>query len=76
MNDNRYSTTDLWLASYLKANNLRITDIEREGRRVTFIFEDREDREQLVKDFFNDGLIKVNALKNAFQDLKSVVFNL
>lgn len=71
-----YATTDFYLSTFLKAKSLRLVDLQREGRRTTFIFEDRKDRKQLIKDFYNDGKVEVNAFKNAIQDLKAIIYNL
>jgi len=70
-----YETTDLYLGSFLKARNLCLLDVRREGRRTTFIFEDRPDRPALVREFYNDGVVRVNDFKNALQDLKAIVYN-
>ncbi len=74
--DSHYATTDFYLSCFLKAKGLRLVDLEREGRRTTFVFEDRKDRRQLTKDFYNDGAVEVNAFKNAIQDLKAIIYNL
>lgn len=74
--DCHYATTDFYLSAFLKAKGLRLVDLQREGRRTTFIFEDRGDRKQLIKDFYNDGKVEVNAFKNAIQDLKAIIYNL
>ena len=71
-----YPVSDFYLAAYLKAKNMKLMDIAREGRRVTFIFEDREDRSTLVKDFYNDGMVQVNPFIHAIQDLKSIIYNM
>lgn len=71
-----YSVSDFYLAAYLKAKTLKLIDIEREGRRVSFIFEDRDDRVSLTKEFYNDGLIQVNPFIHAIQDLKSIIYNI
>lgn len=70
-----YATSDFYLASYLKARGLRLQDAERDGRRTTFVFEDREDRPDAVREFYNDGTVRVNAFTHAIQDLKAVVYN-
>jgi len=70
-----YATTDFYLASFLKAIGLRLLETDRQGRRVTFIFEDRPDRKGLVQVFYNDGEVKVNAFVHAIQDLKAVLYN-
>jgi hypothetical protein len=71
----RYETSDFYLASFLKARGMRLADTTREGRRVTFVFEDRDDRRGLVASFYNDGQVGVNAFTHAIQDLKAVVHN-
>ncbi len=71
----RYATSDFYLASFLKARGLRLVATERDGRKVSFIFEDRSDRGSLIRDFYNDGEVKVNAFTHAIQDLKGVIYN-
>jgi hypothetical protein len=71
----QYATSDFYLASFLKARGMRLMDTSREGRRVTFVFEDRDDRRGLVTSFYNDGEVRVNAFTHAIQDLKAVVHN-
>lgn len=75
-NTKTYSVSDFYLAAFLKAKDLKLVDLEREGRRVTFIFEDCEDRPTLTKDFYNDGTVRVNPFIHAIQDLKSIIYNM
>lgn len=70
-----YQVSDFYLAAFLKAKQMKLIDISREGRRVTFVFEDREDRQQITKDFYNDGNVQVNPFIHAIQDLKSIIYN-
>ncbi len=70
-----YQVSDFYLAAFLKAKKMKLIDISREGRRVTFVFEDREDRQQITKDFYNDGSVQVNPFIHAIQDLKSIIYN-
>ena len=70
-----YRTSDLYLSAFLKAKGLRLQDKHRAGNKFVFIFEDRDDRQQLIRDFFNDGTVNITAFKNAIQDLKTMVFN-
>jgi len=70
-----FLTSDLYLAAFLKAKGLQLLDKKTEGKRVSFIFEDRDDRENLVRQFFNDGLVNITIFKSAIQDLKTMVFN-
>lgn len=76
MNNGIYSTTDLWLSAFLKAKGMRLIRIEGESRRAIFVFEDIKDREQLVKEFYNNGLVGITTIKNAMADLKSAIFNM
>ena len=70
-----YRTSDLYLSAYLKAKGLKLWDKHKTGDKFVFIFEDRDDRQQLVRDFFNDGMVSITVFKNAIQDLKTMVFN-
>lgn len=72
---NQYRTTDLWLAGFLKAKGLKIIDLERRNNRSTFVFEYESDIQNLLRDFFNDGLIRITAFKNAIQDIKTMLHN-
>lgn len=68
-----FSTTDFWLASWLKAKGFKIMDVIKDNGRSIFIFEDRFDRDNCIKDFYNNGLIEVGLFKNALQDLKAII---
>ncbi len=70
-----YRTSDLYLSAYLKAKGMRLKDKVRDGKRFVFIFDDRDDRKELIQDFFNDGMVNITSFKNAVQDLKTMVFN-
>ena len=75
MNQMTYETTDLYLSCFLKASGLQLLDVRRDGRRTTFVFEDRPDRSDLIRSFYNDGTVRVNDFKNALQDLKAIIYN-
>ena len=70
-----YQTSDLYLSAYLKAKGLKLINTSKCGGKSTFVFADREDRESLIQDFFNDGLVNITAFKNALQDLKTLLYN-
>lgn len=70
-----YETTDLYLGAFLKARGVRLLDIKRDGRRATFVFEDRPDRSAMVMGFYNDEVVRISDFKNALQDLKAATFN-
>ena len=72
---NTYKTSDLYLSAFLKARGMRLRDKFRNGNKFVFIFDDRDDRKELIQEFFNDGTVSITAFKNAIQDLKTMVFN-
>jgi len=71
-----YMTSDLYLSAFLKAKGLKLITNETNGKKVTFVFEDRKDREQLVRSFFNNGSVNITDFKGALQDLKTIVFHI
>jgi hypothetical protein len=70
-----YETTDLYLGCYLKARGLRLLNAERDGRRTTFVFEDCPERPGLIREFYSEGMVRVNDFTHALQDLKAIVYN-
>ena len=72
---NTYRTSDLYLSAFLKAKGMKLIDTCRDGNKIAFIFDDRDDRKELIQEFFNDGSVSITAFKNAIQDLKTMVFN-
>ena len=50
--DNRYRTADLYYAAFLKAAGVPFLETEREGERVTFVFEKVEGIRDLKNGFF------------------------
>ena len=71
-----YQTNDFYLSAFLKAKGMKLVDTERDGRRALFIFEDQPNRRELIKEFYNEGIVKINDFKNAIQDLKAIIYNL
>ena len=48
----KYQTSDLYLAAYLLSMGLELLDVDRsDRRRCNFVFADREDRAELVHSF-------------------------
>jgi hypothetical protein len=70
-----FETHDIYLSSALKIKGFRLFDLKRdENGRGLFIFEDRDDRPQLVKNFFSGELTgSLKAFSNAWADLKSLI---
>lgn len=73
MNSARYFTTDFYLAAFLKAKGLKLIEAIKENGRSTFVFEDDMQRDNLIKDFYNNGLVEASLFKNALQDLKAII---
>jgi len=73
MNNARYFTTDFYLAAFLKAKGLKLIEAIKENGRSTFVFEDDMQRDNLIRDFYNNGLVEVGFFKNALQDLKAII---
>jgi len=48
-----YRTTDLYYAAYLKLAGVPLVDIDREGRRVYFVFERSDAIKNLKLQYFN-----------------------
>lgn len=71
-----YSTTDIWLGSFLKAKGMKIIRVDGDSRRAIFVFENTAQREELIQEFYNAGLISITEIKNAMADLKSAIFNM
>lgn len=70
-----FKTTDLYLASALKICGFKLIDLKRDEKgKGTFIFEDRLDKPQLVRNYFSGELTgSLKAFSNAWADLKSLV---
>jgi len=69
-----YSTTDLYLAAFLKAKKYFVR-LKREGRQCHFTFIDDPKLQEAIVNYFNDGQVGVTSFKNALQDLKTLMFN-
>ena len=53
-----YPTSDLYVAAWLLLNGLALDRVSRsDERRATFIFEDRADRTQLVREFLHGSAV-------------------
>lgn len=68
-------TSDLYYAAYLKVASVSFLRIEREGRRVFFVFEDNGSVEDLKNQYFN-RTSKVVALSYAdeIKTMKSLTY--
>ena len=64
---------DLWAAAYVKSAGIKMLDISREGRSVTFIFEDTA-RDEILN-YQNGAVISAILLKSSVDDLKSIIYD-
>ena len=71
-----YGTVDLYLGAYLKASGIKLIDIDKSGRRTTFLFEDSPKTQKLIKNYYDDGEVKVSAYNHALKDLKAIIYNM
>jgi hypothetical protein len=75
-NGNVYETCDLYLSSFLKAKGVKLIDKYKVKEKVQFVFEERDDRKSLIRDFFNNGSVGVTLFRSSLQDLKTILFNI
>lgn len=70
-----FETHDIYLATAFKIHGFKLLDLKSDGRgKGIFIFEDRENRSQFVRDYFSGDLMgSLKAFSNAWADLKSLV---
>lgn len=75
---NTYSTTDMYLASYLKAKGRELLDVEKDKGRMTFIFNDDDAQmKQIVVDYYDGkGQVEPRFLIDAIKNMKSLTHNL
>lgn len=71
-----YKTKDLAEAGFLFTKNKKLVSIDREGRTCWFVFENKNECEELSKKFwFQDALIPSKSFYEAIQTLKNRIFN-
>jgi len=77
MGINSFETHDLYLAAALKISGFRFISLKRNLKNRSFIFEDREDRSRIVRDFFSGDLVgSLKAFTNAWADLKNLMYEM
>ena len=74
---NQYSTRDYYIASFLKARGFKLVATDKNGKDVYFIFEGRQEIENILPGFYN-GTEKVVAidLTTAIRNIKSLLHNI
>ena len=68
----KYETTDLNLASFLRCRGFNINDIKRESGRTTFVFDHSPELHHNILDFANDGPVGARSFCNTMRDLKAI----
>lgn len=73
-----YKTTDLYLASYLRAKGFQLQDVEKVGRKATFVFaNDENEVTPEMKAFFSGSAnVEPLAFVDAIRNMKSIIYNL
>lgn len=73
--ENRYSTSDLYFASFLKSAGVPFIGAEKEGRKVLFIFDRSDAIKDLKREYFN-RTAKISALSfvDEIRNLKSLTY--
>jgi len=72
-NGNSYLTPDLKMAAFLKARGMQLIGRQISEGRTYFAFEDRAERSQLIREYFNNASIGVTDYKNCLDDLKTML---
>ena len=75
---NHYLTRDLPESAFLYTSGIKLikTEIVGNGRRICFVFEDRNKCEELVEKFMQkEGLVDAKTYSDSLRTLKDIVFN-
>jgi len=70
---NSFETSDLAVASFLKAQKIPIAGMRREGNRVFFQFSHPK-AETIAFSYFNGAKVSASSYSQAFQELKTLLF--
>ena len=74
MGMNNFETSDLYLAAALKIHNFKLVNLQRSGGRAVFIFEDRPDREAMMRQYFSGELTgSLKIFISVLSDLRSMI---
>ena len=73
--ENKYKTSDLYFAAYLKVAGIELLGTEREGRKVVFLFRKTDSIPDLKRGYFNRSS-KVLALNyvDEIRSMKSLTY--
>jgi len=69
-----WETSDLYLAAFLIARGIELTEHRREGFRVVLVFRDEAFLQSVLRTWqTQDGVVVAHRYANAVKDLKSLV---
>ena len=72
----RYTTSDLYISSYLYAKGMIFIGINRESKSYTFIFDDLDECKKLVLlQFQGKAEVNARAFIEAIKTLKTLIFS-
>jgi len=70
-----YSTSDVWIASFLLASDLKLEKANWEDGKLMFGFEDEGNADNLIRDFMNDiATVRAKRFVESFRNLKSLIY--
>ncbi|MFC1630203.1 DUF5659 domain-containing protein [Patescibacteria group bacterium] len=77
MNQNEFSTFDLCIATVLVTLGYELLGLDKSNpKRVKFVFERKEDIEQVITDYFNDRIkLPAQTLFNNQKNLKNRIYS-
>jgi len=74
-----FSTKDFYLASLLRAKDIRLIEVTKEGNLTAFHFEKKNEDElaKLITNFYNNTeMVLANRFVNSLRDLKALSHNI
>lgn len=75
MDDKEFKTSDMFVATFLKAKGFKVLRVEREGRKAFFCFDETSEREQAILDYYNEeALISARGFVDSFHAIKALIF--
>ncbi len=77
MNQDKFSTSDLGLATVLLTLGHKLLELDKSNvKRVRFVFEREENTEKVMSDYFNDKIkLPAQTLLNNHKNLKNRIYS-
>ena len=73
--DTKWRTSDLYMAAFCLSKGIQLAGVERNSRRVSFVFHDSPEREGLITGYLNnDVTVFPRQYKDSIQALKDMIF--